>query len=48
MCKVSHVKICFNFEFHFFVCFFDKVVELVGGGYVIDGAYPVYFFVNLD
>ena len=22
----------------------DKVVELVGGGSVINGAYPVYFF----
>ena len=27
----------------FFVCFLDKVVKLVGGGSVINGAFTVYF-----
>ena len=26
----------------------DKVVKLVGGGFVINGAYPVYFFYILN
>ena len=34
MCQMSHV---------FFVFVSDKMVELVGGGPVINGAYPVYF-----
>ena len=40
-CPLSHV----NFFFFIFypLNFFDKVVELVGGGYVINGAYPVQF-----
>ena len=33
-CLMSHVR-C-----HFFL-FFDKVVKLIGGGYVINKAYPV-------
>ena len=42
-CRLSHVKI---FVLKFFILFFlsikkvDKVVELVGGGSVINGAYP--------
>ena len=36
MCHMSHIT--------FFLSFFaDKVVELVGGGSVINGAYLVYF-----
>ena len=34
---------CFLFYFFFSQNFLDKVVELVGGGGVINGAYPVYF-----
>ena len=29
--------------FFFFFCFLDKGVEVVGGGFVINGAYPVQF-----
>ena len=36
MCHVSRVT-CF---FFFFVFFLDKVVELIGGGSVINGATP--------
>ena len=35
-CHVSHVKF-----FVFFCCFFVKVVKLIGGGSVINGANPV-------
>ena len=44
MCHLSHVKIYF---FYILYIFFyplkkmDRVVELVGGGSVINGAYPV-------
>ena len=34
-CHMSHVKICLSS---------DKMVELVGRGFVINVAYPVYFF----
>ena len=37
-CQVSGVSCFFCF---FVVVFLDKVVELVGGGSVINGAYPV-------
>ena len=30
--------------FFFYIFFIYKVMELVGGWSVIDGAYPVYFF----
>ena len=36
MCKVSGVRLDISF-----VVVVDKVVELVGGGFVINGAYPV-------
>ena len=39
-CHMSHVT-C-----HFFF-FLDKVVELIGGGSVINGAYPVQFYEKL-
>ena len=39
MCHVSGIR-CNVFCYCFFV---DKVVELVSGGSVINGAYPVYF-----
>ena len=39
-CHVSGVT-C-NFFFYLFF-FFDKAVKLVGGGSVINGAYPVWF-----
>ena len=41
-CPVSHVTIFFFF-FSFFLFFPDKVVKLIGGGSVINEAYPVYF-----
>ena len=37
-CHVSHVMCQVSH------IFFYKVVELVGGGCVINGAYPVYFY----
>ena len=37
-CQVSGVTCHF-----FFLFFFDKLVDLVGGGSVINGAYPNYF-----
>ena len=40
-CHVSHVT-C-HMSHVLFLCF-EKVVELAGGGYVINGAYHVYFF----
>ena len=51
-CRLSHaIKFfiqIFFFSFFFFVCFFqffpDKVVELVGGGSAINGAYPVSLY----
>ena len=48
MCHLSCVQIFF-FDILFFLNFlslkkFNKVVELVGGGSVINGAYPVQFF----
>ena len=43
MCHVSHVTFFFFLSF-FILLFLDKVVKLVGGGSVINGAYPVYFF----
>ena len=36
-CHVPHVT------FFFFFFFSDKVVTYIGGGFVINGAYPVYF-----
>ena len=38
-CHLSHVQICFLFFFT--LIFFDKVVELVCGGFVFNGAYSV-------
>ena len=38
-CHMSHVTCPFFFSFFFF----DKVVKYIGGGSVINGAYPVYF-----
>ena len=32
----------------FLLLFFFKVVELVGGGSVINGAYPVYLYRKVD
>ena len=40
-CQVSGVRCKVSFYFYFFSS--DKVVELVGGGSVINGAYPVQF-----
>ena len=40
-CHLSHVKIFFFYIFFNPLNIFDKVVELVGGGSVINGAYPV-------
>ena len=42
MCQVSSVTLLF------FSFLLDKVVELVGGGSVINGAYPVKFLLNQD
>ena len=42
MCHVSRVT-CHMI--HIYIFFFpDKVVKFIGGGSVINGAYPVYFF----
>ena len=41
MCHVANVL------FLFYLFFIYKVVELVGGGSVINGVYPVLFFVCL-
>ena len=53
MCHVSRVTsqkkvftciyLYFVYYIYIFLLFVDKVVELVGGGSVINGAYPVYF-----
>ena len=46
-CHLSHVIIFFFFTFKFYIKkntlpkILDKVVELVGGGSVINGAYPI-------
>ena len=48
-CHVSHVRCHMYFFFYlllFFVFFSNKVVKIIGGGSVIHGAYPVYFFVS--
>ena len=45
-CHMSKKKLYFNFLIFFLLLFLkklDKVVELVGGGSVINGAYPVQF-----
>ena len=45
MCHVSHVTCQLSHVIFFlFIKKFDKVVELVGGGSVINGAYPVYLY----
>ena len=44
MCHVSHVTCHMSHVTIFFVCFFlHKVVKLIGGGSVINGAYPIKF-----
>ena len=43
-CQVSGVMCYF---FRVFICFFHKAVELVGGGSVINGAYPSLVFLTL-
>ena len=51
MCHVSHVTCPCHMSHFFSSSFFsDKVVKLIGGGSVINGAYPVYsffFFINV-
>ena len=56
MCQMSHVKchvshvtchmshVTCQMSIILFIYFFYKVVKLFGGGSVINGAYPVYFF----
>ena len=46
MCHVSHVQchvlhVMCSMSQYFFLSFLDKVVKLVGGGFVINGPYPV-------
>ena len=41
MCHVSCVRYLFSSSF--LLLFSENVVELVGGGSFINGAYPVYF-----
>ena len=42
-CQVSRVRCLVSHIFFYFI-FFYKVVGLVGGGSVINGAYPVKFY----
>ena len=53
-CHMSHVKfnmscVTCHFFLHLFFLnlFLDKVLEIDGGGSVINGAYPVYFVVKV-
>ena len=46
MCHMS-LKIIYYISIYFHLTFSDKMVELVDGGSVINGAYPVYFFLEL-
>ena len=41
MSKYLFFQFLFNFKFFFSLKKLDKVVEQVGGGFVINGAYPV-------
>ena len=43
-CQVSHVK---KIMLYFFVCFCDDLLELYGGGSVINGAYIVIFCIKV-
>ena len=50
MCNMSHVTChvsCVIFTFSFLFFLLDKEVQLVGGGSVINGAYPVEFYMYL-
>ena len=42
-CHMSHVTCHFFFFFFFFLFFSEKLVKFIGGGSVINGAYPVQF-----
>ena len=43
-CQVSGVTCKKKIMVYFFVCFCDDLLELYGGGSVINGAYLVIFF----